>query len=272
MSLRRGLSKLGVLFRRRKPVDDLAEEIRAHLEMEEQENRECGMTLEEAHYAALRRFGNVALAQERSREMWGWNSVETLWQDLRYGLRMLRKSPGVAAVVVIALALGVGANTAIFTVINGSLLRPLPVPSPEQIIVLAIQQKDAPVGSGGFSYPEFVDFRRQATAFSDIFGVVLDSVQFTADDRSDQCFANYVSSNFFSSLDVRPAWGRLLLPSDGETLGHPPLVVLDYSYWQKRFHGDRGVVGRQSSHQRQIHRHPRDCAPPIPWHVFYIQD
>ena len=89
MSLRRELAKLGALFRRRKPVDDLAEEIRSHLEMEEQENLESGMPPEEAHYAALRRFGNVTLAQERSREMWGWNSVETLWQDLRYGLRML---------------------------------------------------------------------------------------------------------------------------------------------------------------------------------------
>ena len=81
MSLRRELSKLGALFRRRKPVDDLAEEIRSHLRMEEQENLESGMPPEEAHYAALRRFGNVTLAQERSREMWGWNSVETLWQD-----------------------------------------------------------------------------------------------------------------------------------------------------------------------------------------------
>ena len=147
--------------------------------------------------------------------------------------------------VVITLALGVGANTAIFSVINGFLLRPLPVPSPEQIIVLAIQQKDAPVGSGGFSYPEFVDFRRQATPFSDIFGVVLSQVQFTADDRSDQCFANYVSSNFFTSLGLQPAWGRLFLPSDGETPGDPPLVILDYLYWQRRFHGDPGAVGRQ---------------------------
>ena len=94
MSLRRGLSKLGALFRRRKPVDDLEEEIRSHLAMEEQENLESGMAPDEAHYAALRRFGNVTLAQERSREMWGWNSVETLWQDVRYGLRMLLKNPG----------------------------------------------------------------------------------------------------------------------------------------------------------------------------------
>ena len=134
MSWRLQVTKLGALFRRSKPVDDLEEEIRAHLRMEEQENLESGMPPEEAHYAALRRFGNVTLTEERSREMWRWDSLETLWQDFQYGLRTLVKNSGFTAVAVLTLALGIGATTAIFSVIEAVLLHPPPYHNPAQLV------------------------------------------------------------------------------------------------------------------------------------------
>lgn len=173
------------------------------------------------------------------------NWIGVLIQDIRYGLRMLRKAPAVTTAVVIALALGVGANIAIFSMVNGFLLRPLPVSAPDQITILAIQEKNAPTGSSGFSYPEFSDFRAQAGAFSHVFGLVLSAVQVTDEGRPDQSFANYVSGNFFTALGVNPARGRLIMPGEGEAPGQPTLAVLDYLYWQRRFKGDPSVVGRQ---------------------------
>ena len=242
--LRSSWIRVCTVFRRVQLDRELDDELASHLEMHIADNLRAGMSPADARRDALIKLGGIEQTKEKYRTRRGVPLLETLLKDIRFGLRMLLKSPALTAILVITLALGIGANTAIFSIVNGFLLRPLPVTAPEQIVVLPIQQKDAPLGSAGFSYPGFLDYRQQADAFSEIFGVTLSSVQFTADGRSDQIYVNYVSGNFFSSLGVKPAWGRLLLPQESETLGQAPLVVLDYSYWQRRFNSDPGVVGR----------------------------
>jgi len=244
-SMRAWLTRLGGLFGKQQRDHELAAEIESHLQLHIEENLRTGMSPEEARRQALLRLGGVEQTKERYRDRRGLPWLETLLQDIRFGLRMLAKSPGVTFVIIVTLALGIGANTAIFGIVNGFLLRPLPVRDPQQIIVLAIQQKDAPVGSSGFAYPEFADFRDQARTFSDIFAIVLSNVQLAFKGESGQCFANYVSKGFFTALGVRPAVGRLFFPDEGEAPGEPLIAVLGYSYWQKRFHGDPRVVGQQ---------------------------
>ena len=134
MGWHRELSKSKSLFSRRGAVSDLEEEIRSHLQMEERENQESGMSLEEARFAAMRRFGNITSVQERSLEMWQWTSVEEVVQDVRFGFRQLRRNVGFTTFAVLTLALGIGANSAIFSVVNGVLLRPLPFDRPERLV------------------------------------------------------------------------------------------------------------------------------------------
>jgi predicted permease len=172
--------------------------------------------------------------------------METLLQDIRYGLRTLGKTPGVTTIVVLTIAIGVGVNTATFSLVNGFLIRPMPVPQPEQIVTLAIQERNSALGALGFSYPEFVAFRQQAAGSCDMFGQALaGTAGVTFDGRTDQASFSGVSSNFFSGLGVRPALGRLILPTEGETPGEPAVLVLGYAYWQRRFGGDPNVVGKQ---------------------------
>jgi predicted permease len=171
--------------------------------------------------------------------------VGTLLQDIRYGCRMLWKTPALTAVVAITLALGIGANAFIFSFVNGFLLRPMPVPHPERIAVLAANQKgDSPL-LYSFSYPDFVDFRKQADSFADLVGYILAQPGLSADGRVDQVLASYVTGNYFSVLGVKPALGRLILGSEENQPGEQPVLVLGYSYWQKRFGGNTGVIGKQ---------------------------
>ena len=167
-----------------------------------------------------------------------------LWQDLSFGFRTLRKSPGFTATAVLTLALGMAANTTIFSIVNAVLLRPLPIYQPGQVVKLATEQGGDPLG-GRFSYPEFLDFQAQSKSFADLFFYELTLAGMATEEKAEQFTVNYVSPNFFQALGIKPALGRLLLPSEGTKAGADPVIVLSYGYWQKRFGGDPAVVGKQ---------------------------
>jgi putative ABC transport system permease protein len=158
---------------------------------------------------------------------------------------MLAKSPVLTAIVILTLALGIGANTAIFGIVNGILLRPLPVKSPEQIMVLAGTPQGDTLGGFRFSYPQFVEVRKQTDAFSDIFASQIDLGGLSLGGKTSEFVYCRVTGNYFSSLGVQPALGRLFLPNEGEIGGKDPYIVLGYSFWQKRFAGDPSIVGKQ---------------------------
>ena len=170
--------------------------------------------------------------------------MESFWQDIRYGFRTLLKSPGFTAIAVLTLALGMAANTTIFSIINAILLRPLPVSDASQIVKLTADQLNNPHAIT-FAYPEFADFQTQAKSFADLFFYHITLRGMSADGSAEHFAVSMVSPNYFSVLGIAPAAGRLILPTEGGKPGADPVVVLGYSYWQQRFGGSLGVVGKQ---------------------------
>jgi putative ABC transport system permease protein len=165
-------------------------------------------------------------------------------KDVRFALRTLAKNPGFAAIGIVTLALGMAANTTVFSVVNGFLLRPLPVSHPEQITVLALKQSSVP-GTYRFSYPTYTDLRNQAETFSEVFAFHPALAGISVDHISDHCLISRVSSNYFSALDIQPAFGRFILPTEGGVPGADPIIVLGYSYWRRRFADDPKIVGQK---------------------------
>ena len=223
--------------------EELSEELRFHVEKLVGEKIAKGMASEEAGYAALREVGGLDQIKEECRDARGVNVVETMIHDIRFGLRMLGKSRALTAILAITLALGIGVNTAIFSVLNGWLLRPLPVPAPEQITVLALHRKG--VSDSKFSYPDLLDVQKQADTFSHLFAYAIGAAGLSTVGEASEFAYSAVTGNYFSALGVKPLLGRVLLPGEGERPGEELLVVLGYSFWQKRFGGDASVVGKR---------------------------
>jgi predicted permease len=220
----------------------LEEEIRSHIELETQENVEDGMSQEEARLAALRAFGNVALAKEDSRMIWGFRSIETIWHDLRFGLRRMAKSPAFTTVAILSLALGIGANTAIFSLVNTILLRPLPVAHPEQLVSVFPVSKDATVQA--FSYPDYKDFRDRNEVLSGLYVTRFAPMSLSHDGNNERIWGYLVSGNYFDVLGIEAAKGRTFLPEEDQTPLSHPVAVISHGCWQRRFGADPSVIGK----------------------------
>jgi ABC-type antimicrobial peptide transport system permease subunit len=233
---------------RRKREAELEEELQAHLRMAAQDRLERGESREEAEASTRLELGNIGLIKEVTREMWGWTSVERLLQDLRFGARMLRRNPVFTAVVVLTLALGIGASTAIFSVVYGVLLRPLQYERPEQIVrVFEVDEKGAQMQVAD---PNFEDFRAQNHTLQGVaqFHSSVQSVAGGSEPRRLRV-AN-VSHDFFSVMGVQPVRGRLFVPEE-QHVGASPAALVSYSYWQQYLNGasDLSVVKLRIANQ-----------------------
>jgi predicted permease len=220
---------------------ELEDELSSHLTISIRARIERGETPEQARANALREFGNVGLIKETTREMWGWASLERLREDLRYGLRMMRKNPGFSLVAIITLALGIGANTAIFSVVNAVLLRSLPYHNADRMVNVAGQLRNS--GYSPFSLSETRDLQTQAQTFDAIAGEHMRSVNLTGGERPDRVRGGYVTSNYFDVFHIGPLMGRTFAAQD-ELAGASRVVVVREDFWRTRMNASSDLASK----------------------------
>jgi predicted permease len=245
------LIRVRALLRRNAVENELDEELRFHFEQQVEKYAQSGLTFEEARRRARLDFGGGEQIKEECRDVRGVHFIETLVQDFRYGLRMLRKSPVFTAVAVVTLALGIGANTAIFSLADQILLRELPVPHPEQLVILRSPGpnhghtwSDVDQGAQSFSYLMYKDLHERATVFSGLLACRETTVNVSGHGETQAAHANLVSGNFFEALEVQPALGRLFMPGDETASGANTVTVLSYAYWSRKFGADPAILNK----------------------------
>ena len=240
------LIRVRALFRRRWFERELDEELRFHLERQVEKYMQSGLSREEAQRRARVEFGGVELAKEECRDARGVNFIGSVLQDVRYGLRTLGKNPGFTAVAVLTLALGIGANTAVFTVVNGVLLRPMPFPEPERLVLVSLTPRGGPFEwQPGVSDRDYLAFREQDQAFERIASFTSRATaNLTGAGDPVQVAVAYVTSAFFPVLRTNPEIGRGFLVEEEEP-GRDNLVVLSDELWKERFGADPQILGKK---------------------------
>jgi predicted permease len=238
------LGRLANFFRDHKLDRDLDDELRSHMEMRAEENMAEGMRPDEARMDAARRFGNPALLKETARSQDTLNWLETVWQDLRYSLRVMRKNPGFSLVAVLTLALGIGANTAIFSIVNTVLLRSLPYRDPDRLVKIVNSNPGLGLRDIGMSVIEMDDLSQRSGVFDDLSVVWPVSVNLTGAEHPERLEMVGVSPSYFSMLGTTPQIGRLFGPQD-EAQGFAEAVVISDKLWQRSYGKDPNILGKR---------------------------
>jgi putative ABC transport system permease protein len=244
--LRGWLVRLCGLFHRKQREREFAEELESHLAFHIEDNLRAGMSPEEARRWALIKLGGVTLTQERYREQGGLPMLETLIQDLRFGLRMLQKNPGFSLIAILTLALGIGANTAIFSVVNAVLLRPLPYRDAEQLVMVwhrNVNQGGLQAGNFELSPANFLDLQKQNQSFAQIAAFVNHDFNLTSGGEPERVMGWQTSSTLFDVLGIAPVMGRGFTANDDRD-GAEPVVVISHGFWQRRFGGQANALGQ----------------------------
>ena len=233
-----------VVFRRRRAESELEEELRAHVERRAQDLERSGMTREEARRRARIEFGGGEKYKEECREAQGRLWLEAIWMDARYAVRTLRKSPGFTTVAVLTLALGIGANAAIFSVVDAVLLRPLPYSQPERLVTIFESRTANDFSSRNAAAPgNFLDWRKRSRAFEQMGAASLPGFNITGADRAERVTGAAISAGMLRMLGLRPVLGREIEESD-DRWGADRVVMLGYALWQRRFGSDPAIVGK----------------------------
>ena len=234
--------RLKALIRRKQLDRELHDEVAFHLAMRADKNRAAGAADDEARYSARRQFGNPTQLKETARELWTFDSLEALWHDIRFGARTLRKNPSFTIVAVSTLALAIGANTALFSVVKAVLLNSLPYRAPDRLVTLAQGGPDS-ANPTNVSFGEVEDWKARNAPFQQIALSMGWTPASATSGHSEITFGLRVTHNFFGLLGVSAAHGRLFLPEeDRPNRWH--VVVLSYPYWIRRFGGNPGAVGK----------------------------
>jgi predicted permease len=245
--------RIQALFHRDQLQRELDEEMELHLDLRQQQRQDAGLSPGDARRSARQAFGNTTRIQEKSRMTWGSEWLESLWQDISYGARSMLRSPALTAVALLSLALGIGANTAIFSFLDAIVLRSLPVKDPGQLFVLGEGNEDGVTDRYGsdtlYSYPFFQQFRQKNEVFSDVttvFSMGGDPYGYVdGRDKMERMMVDTVSGSFFRTLGVEPVLGRALTEDDDSSEGDHPVAVISYGWWQRSFAGDPNVLGHK---------------------------